>query len=681
VAIRVAIRPSQLSLRQFDELTGLLPNFQLSSIIIKSLGDADQKTSLLDGSAPEDFFTRELDTAVLQDEADIGLHSAKDLAWPLPKGLSIYALTPRKSPHDELVSRQDWTLENLPEGARIGCSSPARRDQLLEVRPDLQMVSIRGAIHERLLYLDDNRVDAVVVAACALERLGLPAGSILPWEAHPLQGYLAIVGPSDNPKLHEQFRHLDVRKTWGFVSIAGAGPGRKELVTIKTLELLSLADVVLYDALLDHTILSGVPGETVFVGKRQKHHEKTQDEINRLLWDYAMAGKRVVRLKGGDPLVFGRGSEEAEYLGRRLVAYEIVPGVSAAQAAAAYAEIPLTERGTAASISLLRGYPGDSAKITGADMHVVYMPRTAVAELAAQWQSKAPDQQPRAAWITGAASDAQTVVTCNAQDIESQIPKNQEAPLLLIAGSTVDNRAGNGWFDRQRRILYTGSDPVAIPAGVRFTHLPLIRFEDQFWPELDAGQSSPLDPNLGPYADRYKAIIFTSRQTVRSVFARLYERGVDARSFMNLRVVSIGEATTKELRGHGLIPDIQATDDSSTGVVKTFQDLITGGKLSADSNILLPCSDRARLTIREGLRAMGCTVDVVVVYKTLPPLAAPTIDPEFFDEIIFTSPSTVENFFGFFPKVPVRPILRTRGDETARALTRETARLQPGGPV
>jgi len=360
---RIVSRASRLALIQVDEALAALdpylpagearPRFVTKTL--ESFGDRHKGLSLLDGTAPPDLFTRELDEELRSGRADFSIHSAKDLSLPLAPDLEVLALLAPADQTDSLACRPGLgpTLDKLPRGARIGTSSPLRQKELRALRPDLEVLGIRGTIEERLGQVDRGLFDAVIVATCALHRLKLShrIGQILPFATHPLQGHLAVTAPRGNPELRALWAPLDVRRGWGRVFLVGAGPGDPELLTLKAARLLRQADVVFNDSLANPRLLEGVKAEIRFVGKRGDAGGELQDKINLALYEAATQGKRVVRLKGGDPMLFGRASEEMDYLEQRMVEVELVPGVSSALAASSYTQIPLTEREVASSVS------------------------------------------------------------------------------------------------------------------------------------------------------------------------------------------------------------------------------------------------------------------------------------------------------------------------------------------
>lgn len=272
--IRVISRKSRLALLQVEEILSLLPpHINTEKIDISSWGDCHKEISLLE-NPPADIFTRELDEAILNNRADIAIHSAKDLPFPLPQGLTVVAVTGGLTGSDSLVSRNHILLDKLPEGAKIGTSSHTRKKELLKLRPGLQVVSIRGTIEERLALVDNHTIDALIVATCALERLGLQnrITQILPFETHPLQGHLAVTAHEGNKFIKELLAPLDSRRQYGQVTLVGFGPGNPDLLTLAGEKAIKQADIIFYDDLIEKNYLLSFEKELVYVGKRSGRH-------------------------------------------------------------------------------------------------------------------------------------------------------------------------------------------------------------------------------------------------------------------------------------------------------------------------------------------------------------------------------------------------------------------------
>ena len=330
--IRVIARGSRLSRLQVEEVFKNFPELAYEIKYLESYGDKNQQISLLNGEAPADIFTRELDDAIRQGDADIAIHSAKDLPYPLPEDIEVIALFPAFDTTDSLVSRDHKKLTELPAGSIIGTSSPLRKKGLNELRPDLTIKGIRGCIEERVQQVKDGKYDAAIVATCALKRLGMEdeIAEVLPFPTHPLQGFLAITAKKGSD-LKQAFASKSILDKQGSVSLVGFGPGDPDLLTIKAAKAIDAADIIFYDDLIDDSYLADKKAEKIYVGKRAGYHHKEQADINRLLLEAAREGKNVVRLKGGDPMIFAHGSEEIEYLESNLIKVNVIPGITTAQ--------------------------------------------------------------------------------------------------------------------------------------------------------------------------------------------------------------------------------------------------------------------------------------------------------------------------------------------------------------
>lgn len=350
--IKAAIRSSRLAKVQAEETLGKFPNITYEFIVLDSYGDKNKHISLMEDISP-DFFNREIDNAVLHGDADIAVHSAKDLPYPLPEHITIASLIDSFDQSDSLVSHDGSTLKELQYGATVGTSSVARKNEIFKVRPDIGIVSVRGTIEERMALVDNGKIDALVVATCALKRLGIDdrIAEVLDFTTHPLQGKIAITARKNDKDTIWLFSDSDIRKNYGKVTLVGFGPGDPDLLTIAGDKALKNADIIFHDDLLDKDSLEKYPAEKIYVGKRKDKHSHSQDEINRLLYDAAVSGKQVVRLKGGDPMIFAHGREEIDYLKKLLIEVEVIPSVSSGIAAAAYTQIPLTHRGISSSVA------------------------------------------------------------------------------------------------------------------------------------------------------------------------------------------------------------------------------------------------------------------------------------------------------------------------------------------
>ncbi len=419
----------------------------------------------------------------------------------------------------------------------------------------------------------------------------------------------------------------------GLVSLVGVGPGDPGLLTLRGARVIERADTVLYDALVHPLILRHArpEAEVLFVGKRKGVDSATQDEINHMLLYRARQGRRVARLKGGDPLLFGRGAEEAEFLAREGVAFELIPGVTAALGAAAYAGIPLSHRDLSSSIALVAASerPGklhsahDWSRLATATQTVVfYMAMHRLAEDLAGLVTHGRDPATPAAAIQWGTWPEQRVVTGTVADLaERCLQAELGAPALVIVGEVVRLRETLRWWDIAplfgRRVLVTRAREQAgklvvalVDRGAAPVEFPAIRFED-------VADPAPLARAVAALVDgAYRAVAFTSQNGVERFFRALEARGLDARAVGRAQVVAVGPATAEALRGWGIRADATAREFIGEGVATALGELI-GADLPG-ARVLIPCAEAARDTLPEALRAAGALPDVLAVYRTLP---------------------------------------------------------------
>lgn len=647
--IKVVSRNSPLALLQVRELASLFPELSFEVIEVRSYGDYHKNVSLMDNIA-EDFFTRELDAMVLDGTADIAVHSAKDLPYPLPVGLELYCLTKGGDKSDSLVSRDGLTLATLPPGSRVGTSSKMRKAELLQLRPDLEVVSIRGTIEERIAQVDSGYVDALIVATCALQRLGLAdrATERLTFRTHPLQGNLAVTGRVDTPDLKALFTRHDIRHTFGRVHLVGFGPGHPDLLTLAGAKALAEADVIYHDDLLDSDFLQRYSAEKVYVGKRNGRHSHAQADINEMLYRAALSGRDVVRLKGGDPMIFAHGREEIDYLQRYFITVDVIPGISSAIALAAATHIPLTHRGVASSVAFVSGH-GESVQTPTADTLVYYMGGTNLSRIAASLIAAGrPADTPVALVYNVSRPDSRTCFS-TLQELQNSFVK-YPTPLLVMIGEVVALAHGR----TPQTILSTGTVMPPATAGEHLIHTPLIKIERATLSDEDRQRLCRPD---------YDWIIFTSRYGVRYFLEALGEAGLDIRSFSGVRIASVGPVTTGALAACHLYPDVESPTESAAGLVDYFRTRrITGRR------ILLPRSDKKLSYLSDELEKLGNRVTDLTVYENHPNDTAPGIDPTGCDKIWFASPSGVEAFKKKYKDFPEGVLLVAKGKTTANKI-------------
>ena len=445
----------------------------------------------------------------------------------------------------------------------------------------------------------------------------------------------------------------------GKVYLAGAGPGDPGLLTVKGAQALAGAQVVVYDRLLDPSLLALAPAsaERVFVGKERGRQALTQAEINRLLVAEGLAGKTVVRLKGGDPFVFGRGGEEAQALSEAGVPFEIVPGVTSAVAAAAYAGIPVTHRGVSTAVTIVTGSEDPSKGETTSDWSalaktggtlVTLMGWAALPGIAATLQANGMSADTPAALVQWGTWSRQRTVTGTLADIaEKGKAAGIGAPVIAIIGEVARLREEIGWFDRRplwgKRVLVTRSRTQASrliellgDLGAEAVELPSI----EIGPLDDYGE---LDQALASAADvSGRWMIFASVNSVEYVWERLRALGKDARYFAGATVGAIGPATARALLERGIEPDFVPRRSVSEEVIAELSGLDWDGRL-----VMLPGSVIGRDALAHGLGGLGADVRRVSAYRNVRPEGieerARAAFERGIDVVTFTSSSTVRN--------------------------------------
>ena len=648
--IKVAARNSPLSLLQVKEVFALLPEIKYDLLKITSFGDKNKHISLLDNIIADDFFTRELDNALLNNEADIAVHSAKDLPYPLPSGLELLALTKSADKTDSLVSKNNLSLANLPAGAKIGTSSAQRKSELLALRSNLEIVPIRGTIEERIAQVDNGTVDALIVATCALQRLNLSdrISETLPFKTHPLQGNLAIVGRENTP-LKSLFTEIDICKHFGKVWLVGFGPGNPDLLTLGGDKALTNADVIFHDDLIDHDFLQKYKGEKIYVGKRKGKHSHNQDEINELVYQSALQGKKVVRLKGGDPMIFAHGREELDFLQSRFVEVEVIPGIASGIALSAYTHIPLTDRGAASSVAFVTGHSGNTAQTPDADTLVYYMAGANIASIAKKLISAGRNPETPAALAHNVSLAAQKTFFSTLGELQFSFLKNT-TPILLVVGEVVN-------FEnyRKQNILVTGTTTETYTGEGNITHTPLIKIEKT--------QDNFLLNLLQNEIDSFDWIIFASRYGVQFFFEEFSKTGFELRKIGTKEIASVGKNTSAELNKNNIHHLMQSPTESAVGIVDFFKKYTITGK-----KILLPRSDKGLQYLSEELKKLGNTIVDVPVYTNRFNDKAEKVDVSRFQKIVFSSPSGVEAFREIYGELPSKTFLVAKGKTTAEKL-------------
>jgi uroporphyrinogen III methyltransferase / synthase len=455
------------------------------------------------------------------------------------------------------------------------------------------------------------------------------------------------------------------RSAEGVVFLVGAGPGDPGLLTLRGGELLVTCDAIVYDALANPALLalaSAVerdrPVELHDVGKRGGAADSSrQAEINALLVRLAREGKRVVRLKGGDPFVFGRGGEEAQALAAADISFEVVPGVTAGIAAAAYAGIPVTHRGVATSVTLVTGHEDLARDASGTDwaalaraggtivlyMGVQTLPRIVNALV----EGGLDGDTPAAVVQWGTHPRQRTAVATLATLCDTVAREKLSAPVITIIGDVVALRDEIAWFDKRKlfgkRIVVTRarsqaaslSDRLAA-AGAIVMEMPATRIEP-----LDA---APLRAALGRLKD-YTWVAFTSQNAVRFFWDGLRAAGLDARALAGAKVAAVGPATADALLSRGIAVDV-APDRF---VAEALLDALRGRRDVNGARVLYATAEGARETLQLGLQELSAVVDRIDLYRSVldgsgAEQLADRVTRDGADLVTFTSASSVTNF-------------------------------------
>lgn len=447
----------------------------------------------------------------------------------------------------------------------------------------------------------------------------------------------------------------------GKVWLIGAGPGDPKLITVRGLEAIRKADVIVYDRLATPRLLSHRKegAELINVGKTKDKHLMKQEDINRLLVELALQGRAVARLKGGDPSVFGRVGEEAELLAEHGVPFEIVPGVTSAIAAPAYAGIPVTHRDFTSSFAIVTGheYPNKTysaidwehlAKATGTMVFLMGVANidNICAELIACGK---PADLPVALVRWGTWMEQQTLTGTLATIAEQVKQANFQSPAVIIVGEVVKLREKLAWFEKKplfgKRILVTRARSQASELVDRVDELggepvefPVIRLQAPAKKEALQALDDAIDriPN-------YDWLLFTSVNGADFFFRRMAELGADIRRLAGVKLGAVGPKTAEALRQRGLIAEALPMQFQADALADALRP-----KVKAGERVLLPAADIARDTLPNALRSMGLDVDEVDVYENVLAMeggeeALELLRQRSIHVITFTSSSTVIN--------------------------------------
>jgi uroporphyrinogen III methyltransferase/synthase len=473
------------------------------------------------------------------------------------------------------------------------------------------------------------------------------------------------------------------------VYLVGAGPGDPELITVKGLECIKKADVLIYDFLASPFLLkhASTHTEIIYVGKKGGDHTLSQDRINALIVEKAKSGSTVTRLKGGDPFIFGRGGEEAEVLIQAGIPFEIVPGVTSAIAAPAYAGIPLTHRKFTSTVAFVTGHE-DPAKETssidwaslvkGIGTLVFLMGVKNLPHIADRLLSHGMDPETPVALVRWGTTARQFTVTGTLDTIAERVKATGlKPPAIIVVGHVVTLRETMKWFENRplmgRRIVVTRAREQASDLVKRLSDLGADCIECPTIETVPPDDTKPLDTAIDDLSS-YEWLIFTSVNGVNFFFNRLFAKNKDVRALNHVHTAVIGPATAKRLFDFGLKSDIVPESYRAESVVKAFaQEDIVGKK------ILLPRAKEARPVLPIELTRMGAVVDEVTAYCTKAvkddaDVILKRLKERAIDMITFTSSSTVKNFRALLPSEGLDSLIQGVTIAAIGPITADTAR-------
>lgn len=727
----VGTRGSKLAVTQtqwvVDQLRALYKETVFELKIISTKGD-EMSTIPLDKIGDKGLFTQAIESELRSGTIHFAVHSLKDLPSLEAEGLALARIPKREDPRDVLVFRAGiQSLDALPLGSKIGTGSKRRLFQLMEKRPDLVPVPIRGNVETRIAKIESEGLDGVILAAAGLHRLNLEGriGTYLDenWMVPaPAQGALGLQYRADDLSMRDMLnaisdensdrcvraeraflKHIEgschvpigalatredqtltLRSVFGdenganlyrftfiesienpevlgmraaeatlkaiysevLVSLVGAGPGDASLITVKGLERLKSCDAVVYDRLASPELLKHVPAGAVrhYVGKAAADHTMRQEDINALLVSLSKHHKKIVRLKGGDAYVFGRGGEEALTLKAHHIPFEVVPGITSPIAGLAYAGIPITHREMAASFHVFTGHFSleshtlDFKTIAQLEGTLVFLMSIAKCKAICEALcAHGKSSETPIAMVSNATTGAQEVIQSTLADTSpfAQI----KSPAFLVVGEVVKLREHLNWFEALplfgKRVLVTRASKQAgsftkrlTEKGATVTEMPAIEIKPVH-PEILASKIRALET--------YTHLWFTSENAVHPFFKALEVQGKDARVLAHLKILAIGTVTAKALMQYGIRADYIPERFTQEGIAAYMVD-----QVYAQDRILLPTAEETRNLLEETFKDK-CYFETVALYKTHE-ISEPIEAIETYDYITFTSASSVRGF-------------------------------------
>jgi len=466
----------------------------------------------------------------------------------------------------------------------------------------------------------------------------------------------------------------------GKVFLVGAGPGDLKLITLKGLECIQAADTIIYDNLINKNLLlfARKGAEIIYVGKEAGRHALSQGDINALLAQKGKEKNVIVRLKGGDPFIFGRGGEEAEHLIEHSVDFEVVPGVTSAISVPAYAGIPLTHRDHASTVAFITGHEDENKKkstikwhelSTGPDTLVFLMGIKNLRTIKERLIKEGKNPHTPACIITSGTLPEQRVVTGTLEKIDAIAKQeNIKPPGILIVGDVVRLREKLAWYEQKpffgKTIAITRAakqskkfGEILTEKGGRVLYIPTI--------EINAIEPNRKLRKAIAHISDYYVIIFTSVNSVSIFFNNLMEAGKDTRVLRDIKIIPIGQATATALEMKGIAADFIPESYTSEGILEIIKKLKIKG-----NRFLLPRAEGGRDVLAEFINNYGGTCEVIPIYKTTLPKKGTALSEQP-DVITFTSSSTVDHFIAIYGnKILKKTVVASIGPITSETLRR-----------
>lgn len=667
VKFRVGSRSSNLALLQTQEamsfLQKYLPSLSWEVTTYSTPGDRDKVTDLR-FSGP-DFFTRDLHEAIVNREIYCAIHSAKDLELSVPAGIDWFWLPEHLDQRDVLVLREGESLDKLSSDAIVGVSSVRREEYCKHFLPQLKTRSIRGTIEERLSKLDSAEIDVLICAGCALQRLGLTHRiskwiSLTELPTPEGQGFLALTFRSGDERFY-RIRSLFIKP----VIFTGAGCGSDETWTVGTIHALRQCNVCLYDDLINPEILRYVSpdGVCINVGKRADNHSIGQEQINMLITKFARQTKRVVRLKGGDPGIFSRLSEEIESLDALRLPYRVLPCVSSINVATTGSGMLLTRRDISHGFTVItprraNGTIGSVKSDVRSALPIVFlMSISCIHDVVNQLLSEAFPETTPAAAVFDAGSPYEVIVRGQLGNIASKVMP-QKRPGIFIVGEPAGTLYSHKWKALQgKRVLLAASEflvkktvdivhdyggcPIPFPL---FSLVPVDNYED-----------------ILKEISTFDYVVISSPSIAELFIKLLYRHEIDVRNIP--KIIVSGNSTADTLKKYGITANVVPKDKIGIdGIMQTIR-----MELPKECSILRLRTKEAGDYLAKELKKDGFYVrDCIFCYheqmekiSELPP----------FDAVFFASSSGVETFIQLYgSKILSNKYVVTIGKPTSKSL-------------